>query len=112
LARCLQNLIGNAAKYGGDQRWVGIRAWMAEGSNGGNEICISVADRGIGIRPEDLGHIFEPFYRASEVTEAQIHGTGLGLPLAKKIAQALGGTITVASEFGKGSTFTLHLPLH
>ena len=112
LARCLQNLIGNAAKYGGDQRWVGIRAWMAEGSNGGKEICISVADRGIGIRPEDLGHIFEPFYRASEVTEAQIHGTGLGLPLAKKIAHAMGGTITVASEFGKGSIFTLHLPLH
>jgi signal transduction histidine kinase len=112
LARCLQNLIGNAAKYGGDQRWIGIRAWTAEGSKGGKEICISVADRGIGIRPEDLSHIFEPFYRASEVAEAQIHGTGLGLPLARKIAQGMGGTITVASELGKGSTFTVHLPLN
>jgi signal transduction histidine kinase len=110
LSRCLQNLIGNAVKYGGYQRWIGIRAWMADGSNNGKEICISVADKGIGIRPEDLGHIFKPFYRASEVAEAQIRGTGLGLPLARKIAEAMGGAITVTSQVGKGSEFTVHLP--
>ena len=110
LSRSLQNLIGNAVKYGGNQRWIGIRAWIANSSNNHKEICISVADKGIGIRPADLGHIFKPFYRASEVSEAQIHGTGLGLPLAKKIAEAMGGTITVRSEIGKGSEFTLHLP--
>ena len=111
LARCLQNLIGNAVKYGGEQRWIGIHAGVANSSNGHQEVFISVADKGIGIRPEDLDHIFEPFYRAPEVSEAQIHGTGLGLPLAKKIAEAMGGTITAASESGQGSTFTLHLPL-
>lgn len=111
LSRCLQNLIGNAVKYGGDERWIGIRAWMESNSKGRKELCIAVADRGIGIRPEDLDHIFEPFYRASKVTEAQIHGTGLGLPLARKIAEAMDGSITVESEVGKGSTFTLHLPL-
>jgi signal transduction histidine kinase len=111
VARCLQNLIGNAVKYGGERRWIGVRAGKASSSDGRQEIYVSVADNGLGIRPQDLNRIFEPFYRASEVSEAQIHGTGLGLPLAKKVAEAMGGTITVASEFGKGSTFTLHMPL-
>lgn len=111
LATCLQNLIGNAVKYGGTERWIGIRAWMTNSSKSHKEIRISVADRGIGIRPEDLGQIFEPFYRASEVAEAQIHGTGLGLPLAKKIAEAMGGRITVDSHLGRGSTFTVQLPV-
>jgi len=111
LASCLQNLIGNAVKYGGDQRWIGIQACMKNNSYGDKEISISVADKGIGIRPGDLAHIFEPFYRTTEVTDAQIRGTGLGLPLARKIVEAMGGTITVASEVGKGSIFTLHLPL-
>ena len=111
LSRCLQNLIGNAVKYGGDRRWIGIRAWMANKSNEHLEMCISVADRGLGIRPRDLDHIFEPFYRATEVSEAQIHGTGLGLPLAKRVVEAMGGRITVTSEIGKGSTFIVHLPV-
>jgi signal transduction histidine kinase len=111
LSRCLQNLIGNAVKYGGDQRWMAIRAWVANKSNNQLEMCISVIDRGIGIRPSDLDHIFEPFYRTTEVTETQIHGTGLGLPLAKRIVEAMGGRITVTSEVGKGTTFTVHLPV-
>ncbi len=110
LSRCLQNLIGNAVKYGGDERWIGIKAWMTNDLNGTNEICISVADKGIGIRREDLEHIFEPFYRGGDVTEAQIHGSGLGLPMAKRIVEAMGGRLTVESELGKGSTFTVHLP--
>jgi signal transduction histidine kinase len=110
LAQCLQNLITNALKYGGEQRWFGIRARLNEGATGSGKIEISVIDRGMGIEAADLPHIFEPFYRSSSVTAAQIHGTGLGLPLAKSIAEAMQGQLTVASFPGKGSTFTLHLP--
>jgi signal transduction histidine kinase len=105
LSHCLQNLITNAVKYGGDARWMRISAAAA-----GNEIQITVEDRGLGIEGPELRHIFEPFYRSPAVASAQIHGTGLGLPLAKSIAQAMGGNFTVVSEPGKGSAFTLHLP--
>jgi signal transduction histidine kinase len=58
-----------------------------------------------------LLRIFEPFYRSPSVTAAQIRGTGLGLPLARSIAEAMGGRLTVTSEPGKGSSFVLHLPI-
>jgi signal transduction histidine kinase len=105
LSHCLQNLITNAVKYGGDARWMGISAAVA-----GREVQITVQDKGLGIQGPELRHIFEPFYRSPAVASAQIHGTGLGLPLAKSIAQAMGGSFTVTSEPGKGSSFTLHLP--
>ena len=57
-----------------------------------------------------MPHIFDPFYRSPSVAAAQIHGTGLGLPLAKSIAEAMGGKITVVTKLGVGSAFTLHLP--
>jgi len=110
LSQCLQNLITNALKYGADQRWIGIRASLEEHGLVGKEVQISVSDRGMGIASADLPHIFEPFYRSSSVAAAQIHGTGLGLPLAKSIAEAMKGELTVTSVLGKGSTFTLHLP--
>ena len=66
-------------------------------------------DRGIGIALEDLPHIFEPFYRSPSVRRSQIHGTGLGLALAKQVAESMGGTLTVASKPGRGSTFTISL---
>jgi len=110
LSQCLQNLITNALKYGSEKRWMGIRVRVTEHGLGGREIQISVSDRGLGISSADLPHIFEPFYRSPSVTAAQIHGTGLGLPLAKSIAQAMNGDLTVNSTPGRGSTFTLHLP--
>ena len=110
LSQCVQNLITNALKYGSEQRWIGIQARLAEHGMTGKEVQISVADRGIGIAPEELRHIFEPFYRSPSVTAAQIHGTGLGLPLAKSIVEAMQGQLTVRSAPGRGSTFTLHLP--
>jgi len=110
LSQCMQNLITNALKYGSEQKWIGIQARFAEHGATGKEIQISVADRGIGIAPEELRHIFEPFYRSPSVTAAQIHGTGLGLPLAKSIMEAMQGQVTVKSAPGRGSTFTLHLP--
>ncbi|MEN6537287.1 MAG: HAMP domain-containing sensor histidine kinase [Bryobacteraceae bacterium] len=102
---CLQNLLNNAVKYSGDSRWLGIRAAVQ-----GNDVQITVEDKGLGIDPEDRHHIFEPFYRGEAATAGQIHGTGLGLSLAASVASAMGGKITVKSTPGKGSAFTLHLP--
>jgi len=110
LSQCVQNLITNALKYGSRQRWIGIQARLAEHGLSGREIEISVSDRGMGIESADLPHIFEPFYRSPLVAAAQIHGTGLGLPLAKSIAEAMNGELTVKSVPARGSTFTLHLP--
>jgi len=110
LSQCVQNLITNALKYGSEQKWIGIQARLAEHGLTGREIQISVSDHGIGIAPDELRHIFEPFYRSPSVTAAQIHGTGLGLPLAKSIVEAMKGQVTVKSAPGRGSTFTLHLP--
>jgi len=110
LSQCVQNLITNALKYGSEQKWIGIQARLTEHGLSGKEVQISVSDRGIGIAPEELRHIFEPFYRSPSVTAAQIHGTGLGLPLAKSIMEAMKGQVTVKSTPGRGSTFTLHLP--
>lgn len=109
LSQCLQNLVGNAVKYGGTARWVGIRAFRDTIRT--HEIEIWVQDRGIGIDTTDIMRIFEPFYRSPSVSAAQIHGTGLGLPLAKSIAEAMGGRLSVESKLGAGSVFVLHLPV-
>ncbi len=111
--QCLQNLIGNAVKYGGDDRRdCAARHPLRLSTNYGpaEELRISVADRGIGIDSSEIAYIFEPFYRSPRVQAAQIHGTGLGLSLAKRIAESMGGRLTVISQLSVGSTFTLHLP--
>ena len=110
LSQCLQNLITNALKYGDQGRWIAIRA-SADGGRDHPEIRISVQDRGKGIERTELHQIFEPFYRAKAALAGQIHGTGLGLPIAKSLAEAMGGRISVTSEVGVGSIFTLHLPV-
>jgi signal transduction histidine kinase len=109
IRRALQNLVSNALKYAADGRWIGI-AVRPETSRSGPEVQIAVSDRGRGIAADDLAHIFEPFYRGRYALERQIHGNGLGLSLVRRIAEAHGGRITVASSAGAGSTFTLHVP--
>jgi len=112
VCQCLQNLVVNAVKYGGNHRRITIRAFTGlRDVDHMQEMRISVEDHGIGIDSSELHQIFEPFYRSPAVTAAQIHGTGLGLPLAKSMAEAMGGSITVVSKLGVGSRFTLHLPL-
>lgn len=109
LTQVVDNLIANALNYtpaGGNVR---VRLYTCR--QGDIELaCLSVADTGIGIAPEALVHIFEPFFRARGVQN--VRGTGLGLTIAKQIVELHGGTITVESQQGVGSTFTVHLPLN
>jgi signal transduction histidine kinase len=111
LSQCLQNLITNAIKYGGDARWMGIRAAAHRENGWVREVEITVEDKGIGIPPAELKHIFEPFYRSPAVAGSNVHGTGLGLPLARTVIEAMRGRLTVESAPGKGSSFTVHLPV-
>jgi signal transduction histidine kinase len=109
LSKCVENLVSNAMKYSGENRWVALRAVCAT-RQGLPEVQISVEDRGIGISPADLVHVFEPFYRAQSVRDGQIRGVGLGLYLVKRMMEAMGGHVSVSSRPFKGSVFTLHLP--
>ena len=74
-------------------------------------ICFSVADTGIGIAPKDLDLIFQDFGQVDHPIQKRVRGTGLGLPLSKKLAALLGGRVLVESELGTGSVFTLQIPL-
>jgi signal transduction histidine kinase/type II secretory pathway pseudopilin PulG len=105
LSGAVQNLIANSVKYGNGSKWLRISA-----ENGGGTVKITVEDHGIGIAKSELGKIFEPFYRAKDVVDAQIHGNGLGLSLVKQIVEAHSGKVTAESEVGKGSKFTIELP--
>ena len=105
ISSAIQNLIQNSVKYSNGARWIGITA-----ANGDGKVRISIADRGIGVSANDLRHIFEPFYRAKDVVDAQIRGNGLGLALVKEIAEAHGGNVMAKSEPGKGSEFTIEIP--
>jgi signal transduction histidine kinase len=80
-------------------------------TRGGREVQIAVEDRGLGIAPADLPHVFEPFYRGAEAQSRQIRGNGLGLSIVRSIVEAHGGHVTVTSSPGKGSLFTVHLPI-
>ncbi len=110
LNHVLANLVQNALKYGGEAKWLAVRA-AASHSNGKREIELRVEDRGQGIDPEDLPHIFEPFYRGKLALSNQIQGSGLGLNLAQQISRAVGARLTVDSHPGRGSTFAVHLPV-
>lgn len=109
VGECLENLISNAAKYSRDDRRIHVSAVSFRAAGGAVEVAISVADHGIGIKASELEEIFEPFHRSPEAVAAQVRGTGLGLFLAKHVANSMGGRLTVTSELGMGSVFTLHL---
>ena len=110
LSRCLENLIANAAKYGGADKWNGLNAEIDDTSLRGRQVRIRVEDHGIGISDAELPFVFDPFFRSAQVVDAQIRGTGLGLAIAKRSAEAFGGTLSVESLIGIGSVFTLRLP--
>lgn len=104
LRNILFNLISNASKYSdpGKKIQVGIRSTE-------DHVTIEVQDEGIGIPPADVKHIFDRFFRASNASHIQ--GTGLGLNIVRRYIDLLGGNITFKSEEGKGSTFTITLPV-
>jgi signal transduction histidine kinase len=110
LKSALQNLISNAVKYGGHARWLRVSARLDPAAGTKPQVLFAVEDRGIGIETEDKKHIFEPFYRGRDAVSQQIQGSGLGLNLVMRIAEAHDGRVSVTSEPGKGSTFTLSLP--
>ena len=80
--------------------------------NGRSWVTVSVADTGPGITPEDLPHIFERFYRGRAAADYKTPGTGIGLAISREIAEKLGGRLTVETQLGAGSTFTLWLPVN
>ena len=100
------NLLSNAVKYSGDDRRIRVACLARNGA-----LCIEVQDHGIGIARDDLEKIFEKFYRARSDVVAQTRGSGLGLAIVRHSVEAHGGTIGVTSERGKGSTFTITLPI-
>lgn len=108
LRSAVQNLIANAVKYGGADRWVGIRA-TRHTARSGDEVQIEVTDHGHGIPASELPHIFEPFYRGSDAVARQVRGNGLGLSLVRRIVTAHRGRVRVSSEPGM-TTFTIVLP--
>jgi signal transduction histidine kinase len=105
----LGNLLSNAVKYtpAGE---VGVRAWLREGGAApgpGPWVAVEVSDTGVGIPPEERERVFEEFHRAHP---GQAQGAGIGLAIARRIARMLGGELTLESEVGRGSVFTLWLP--
>jgi two-component system sensor histidine kinase MprB len=98
LGRAVANLLDNAVKYAGHKE---VTVRVAQG-------CVEVCDRGPGIRPEHLPHVFDRFYRAPEARSAP--GSGLGLSIVRQVAETHGGSVTASSRPGGGMRFTLTLP--
>lgn len=100
----VSNLIDNAIKYSEDSVKIEIKAFRkAE-----DEVLVSVSDNGIGIDHDKLPYIFDKFYRVTDGNKYTVKGYGLGLFYVKSLMEKMGGSVSVESELGKGSCFTLH----
>ncbi len=101
----LDNLLENACKYSAPGTPIVVRLEREKGL-----VAVTVEDQGSGITPEDLPHVFEPFYRSAQARRLGLGGVGLGLAVAQRIAGAFGGGVGVESTPGRGSSFTVRLP--
>ena len=108
LRQALLNLMSNANKFT-ERGTITIDARHRQ-ENGGDWITLAVTDTGIGMTPEQMGKLFQEFSQASSSTASKYGGTGLGLVISRRFCQMMGGDITVESEVGRGSTFTIRLP--
>ncbi len=109
MRQIMVNLLTNAVKY----TETGSVSFSLRGEDAGADtVCleIRVTDTGIGIRPEDQAHLFQKFERVDLDRNSAVEGTGLGLAITRDLVEMMGGSITVASEYGKGSTFTARIP--
>ena len=105
LAQALWNLLDNAVKYSGDSPYIHVEVEAV------NQVAIRVRDRGVGITESERSRILGKFTRGSSAERLRIKGTGIGLAMVKHIVDAHGGKVLIDSEPGKGSTFTIQLPL-
>jgi two-component system phosphate regulon sensor histidine kinase PhoR len=106
LTRVFTNLIENSIRYTPSGGNIIVGGWKQD-----TAVCISIEDTGIGIPPESLPNIFDRFFRVDKARTREAGGTGLGLAIVKAIVDAHGGDVTVESHVGKGSKFTVVLPL-
>ncbi|KAA1171155.1 CHASE2 domain-containing protein [Marinobacter salinexigens] len=106
LERAIINLVTNAVQYSPANTAVSIQAYRA-----GHEACLTIADEGSGIDPQELPFLFDRYRRQKQTELAGIHGTGLGLSFVKTVVEKHRGEISVSSTPGKGSTFTMRLPI-
>lgn len=106
IARALVNLVNNALKYSANEKFICVRLYPADGA-----LKLEVIDRGIGITRREQAKVFEKFYRTGDALVHNTKGSGLGLSLVRHICQAHGGKVEVESTPGRGSKFTLSLPL-
>jgi signal transduction histidine kinase len=106
LAQIIVNLLSNAEKYSADRKEIELHSYLTE-----NSVHVSVLDRGSGVPASEETKIFEAFYRAHDSLASGIHGSGLGLTLAQRLAREHGGEITYQAREGGGSNVTLRLPL-
>ncbi|TWT76612.1 Autoinducer 2 sensor kinase/phosphatase LuxQ [Planctomycetes bacterium CA13] len=111
LRQVITNLVGNAIKFT-DEGEVTIVTKMIGSEDTSPQIQIDVNDSGIGMTPEQQSKIFESFVQADSTTTRKFGGTGLGLSISRRLAEAMGGQLTVASEAGVGSTFTISIPVN
>jgi adenylate cyclase len=109
LRQALLNLMSNANKFT-ERGTITINAHHRQ-ENDGDWITLAVTDTGIGMTPEQMGKLFQEFSQASSSTASKYGGTGLGLVISRRFCQMMGGDITVESEPGRGSTFTIRVPL-
>ena len=103
----LTNLIDNAAKYSAPEKAVTISTELAE-----NFIVVKITDEGVGIKKEDYDKVFKKFSRLENYLTSTTQGNGLGLYITKELVEKMGGKISFTSEFGKGTTFKVLIPIY